>query len=113
GGTGVAGSSNAGAGGSAGSSVDASAGSGGGAGTPVVDASNVVDVARPRDAPPEIPCPGPGTALSFDRTKSQFVLIPTTVMPAGNSPRTIEMWVLNKSPIANWAPDHTLWEHGG
>jgi hypothetical protein len=34
-------------------------------------------------------------------------------MPTGAMPRTIEMWVLNKSPIANWAPNHSLWEHGG
>src|SRR5437588_100063 len=69
--------------------------------------------AAPRDAPPDVPCPGSGTALSFDLTKSENVVIPAALLPTGNAPRTIEMWVLNKSPIANWALDHSLWGHGG
>jgi hypothetical protein len=117
GGSGLGGSSSAASGGNAGApGVDASAGSAGtgGQGGATVDASDVVDVAPPRDVAPEPPpCPGAGTALSFDRTASQYVLIPAASLPTANSARTIEMWVLNKAPIANWAPNHTLWEHGG
>jgi hypothetical protein len=106
------------AGGSGGADVDAStggsAGAGGQGGAPI-DASSVdvVDASGPKDAPPDVPCPGAGTALSFDGSKSQYVVIPGTAMPSGAAPRTIEIWVLNKSPIANWAPDHTVWEHAG
>jgi hypothetical protein len=115
GGSGGAGSST---GGASGADVDAStggrAGAGGQGGSATADASDVFDAGSPpKDAPPDVPCPGAGTALSFNRTASQYVLIPAAALPTGNSARTIEMWVLNKSPIANWAPDHTLWEHGG
>jgi hypothetical protein len=122
GGTGGAGSSTGGssaggAGGAGGSGVDASAGGSagtGGQGGATMDASivDVFDAGSPKDVAPEVPCPGAGTALSFDLTKSQYVVIPGAAMPAGATPRTIEMWVLNKSPIANWAPNHTLWEYG-
>jgi hypothetical protein len=66
------------------------------------------DAAGPQDAS----CPGGGTALSFDGSLMQFVAIPGNALPWGNDARTIEMWVLNKSPITNWAPDHTLFEYG-
>jgi hypothetical protein len=120
GGGGAAGSTTGGAAGTGGAGVDASAGGGNGGaagqGGTTIDASvvDVVDAKPPVDVAPEPPpCPGAGTALSFDRTASQYVLIPAAALPTGNSVRTIEMWVLNKSPIANWAPNHTLWEYGG
>ena len=80
----------------------------------MVDASvaDAFDASSPKDVAPEAPCPGAGTALSFNGT-TQYVLIPGAALPSGAAARTIEIWVLNKSPIANWAPDHTVWEHNG
>jgi len=76
----------------------------------IFDAS---ETAPPRDAPSDVGCPGAGTALSFDRTKSSTVAIPGGSLPIGAAPRTVEMWVLNKSPMANWASDNTVFEYGG
>jgi Concanavalin A-like lectin/glucanases superfamily len=110
---GVGGNETAGSGGAGGGTAGI-AGGGGSAGRGGASADASVDHgAPPRDAPPDIPCPGAGTALSFDGTLSQYVLIPAGVMPTGNALRTVEMWVLNRSPIANWAPDHTIFECGG
>src|SRR5207248_2464012 len=116
GGGGAAGSSTGGSPGAGGAVVDASGGAAGSAGRGGAMDASVVDAFDgfvPKDAPPDVPCPGAGTALSFDGTKMQYVLIPAAPMPTGAAPRTIEVWVLNKSPIANWAPDHTVWEHAG
>ena len=111
GGGGMAGSSS---GGNAGIGIDATAGAAGVGGQGGMDASagDVFD-ASSKDAPPEVPCPGAGTALSFNGAQSQTVIVPGAAVPSGNSPRTIEMWILSKSPSSNWAPDHTPFEHGG
>jgi hypothetical protein len=42
-----------------------------------------------------------------------MVVMPGASLPLGGSPRTVEMWVMNKSPLANWAANHTLFEYGG
>jgi hypothetical protein len=114
--SGAAGSSTGGAGGAGGDAGASGSSGAAGQGGSAMDASvvDVLDASAPKDAPPEMaPCPGAGTALSFDGSKSQYVLIPGAALPSGAAPRTIEIWVLNKSPIANWAPDHTVWEQAG
>jgi hypothetical protein len=96
-----------GAGGSAGGGGQSSAGGAGSTGRNIADASTA-------DAfESSVPCPGAGTALSFDRMKSQNVVIPGALFPSGSAPRTIEMWVMNPYPTSNWAPNHSLWEIGG
>ena len=76
--------------------------------------SDAFDAAfTPRDAIVDVPCFGAGSVLSFDRSKSQTVVIPGAALPLGSSARTIEMWVMSKSPQSNWAPDHTIFEYGG
>jgi hypothetical protein len=120
-GGGIAGSSGsggafAGGGGTGGAGVDASAGNAGagGRGGTTNDASvaDAVDATAAGDVRSDVTCPGAGTAVSLDRTRNQYVVIPGNALPSGASPRTVEMWVLNPSPIANWSGNHTLFELG-
>jgi hypothetical protein len=116
-------------GGFAGNEADPRDGPGGAAGSAMKDGSAIVDARADRfdassvdrfdgagpasDALADVACPGVGTALSFERTRSTVVVIPGASLPLGNAARTVEMWVMNPSPEANWAASHTIFEYGG
>jgi hypothetical protein len=103
--------------GTAGDSVfDGSSGAGGDSGDGSSARSDATadrrDAEPPRDAGAEAACPGGGSALSFDVAKHTYVAIPGGSLPIGDAPRTVEMWVYNKSAPPTWSPGHDLFTYG-